>query len=166
MKSFFTVEPKKKAVPTLAQLRAALEKASAHSLSVVSERWPASSSSFAPRKDQTQSMNGGCGGLWMELHGHTAAYGVAAFNNKGVWDRAISKDGTKLKGKELLAAQERFRASLIRQLQQKWEEEERGLLDSVDASIINAEVIHALVLYLYSIERRCAGRKPMPHQYL
>ena len=89
MKSFFTIEPKKKAISTLAQLRAALEKASAHSLSVVSERWSAISSSFALRirKGQTQSMNGGCGGLWMELHGHTAAYGVAAFNNKGVWDR-------------------------------------------------------------------------------
>ena len=105
MKSFFTVEPKKKAVPTLAQLRAALEKASAHSLSVVSERWPASSSSFAPRKGQTQSMNGGCGGLWMELHGHTAAYGVAAFNNKGVWDRAnlIKPQSTYLNIIELLS---------------------------------------------------------------
>jgi hypothetical protein len=57
MKSFFAVQPKKKAIPTLAQLRTALEKASAHSLAIVSERWPASSSSFAPQKGKTQSMN-------------------------------------------------------------------------------------------------------------
>ena len=94
----------------------------------------------------------------MNIHGHSAAYGVPAFNDHGVWFRATSTGGTKLRGSELLAAQEKFRTSLIKQLQQKWEDEERGLLDSVDASIINAEVIHALVSYLYSIERQCAGR--------
>ena len=50
----------------------------------------------------------------MQLHGHNvnAAYGVPAFNQKGVWRQATSKQ-EKLTGAALDGAQDAFRTRLI-----------------------------------------------------
>ena len=119
VKSFFKPVKVLKATLTLKQLRPAVEQAAARSLAITIDRWPANHPSFLPKKGP-QSMHGGCGGLWMQLHGHSAAYGVPAFNQKGVWRQATSKQKagvwTKLTGAALDGAQEAFRTRLIAQL--------------------------------------------------
>ena len=85
-------------------------------------------------------MNGGCGGLWMQIHGHSPAYGVAKFNDNGVWLRKATRDGTKLTGDDLTTAQEQFRTRLVQQLQRKWVAEESELLSAVPDAIVAAEV--------------------------
>ena len=76
--SFFAKEPKARSIPTLNQLTTAVEKAAACSLAIATERWPATHPSFKPNRGKAQSMNGGCGGLWMQIHGHSPAYGVSS----------------------------------------------------------------------------------------
>ena len=51
--------------------------------------------------------------MWMNIHGHSVAYGVPAFNNHGVWLRATSTGGKQYTGKALETAKETFRTRLI-----------------------------------------------------
>ena len=114
MKSFFAVKPKKKATATLTQLRTALDKASARSIAVVTERWLATHPAFKPNLGKAQSMNGGCGALWMNIHGHSAAYDVPAFNDRSVWFRATSTGGKQHTGKALETLTENLWGEVLR----------------------------------------------------
>jgi hypothetical protein len=139
--SHFAKKPKKKAIHSLHQLRSAVDTAAERALAIFSERWPARHPSFEPQPGQSQSMNGGCGALWMILHGHSASYGVPAFN-RTIWQRAVHnpKTGKRHTGKGLATASEAYRTSLIQQLRDKWAKEESELLASVPAAIAAAEV--------------------------
>jgi hypothetical protein len=138
--SFFKKVTTTPSVATLSQLQSGLESAAARSIAIVTERWPVTHPAFKTNPGKAQSLHGGCGALWMTIHGHSAAYGVPAFNVRGVWLRATSTDGKKHTGKALETAKEAFRTRLILQLRRKWEQDERELLSSVPVVIAAAEV--------------------------
>jgi hypothetical protein len=141
--SLFKKQPPK--ALTLQQFEARLVTAQARLLSILVERWPASHRSFPVPKGQPQTMHGGCGGLWMELHGHTSIIGVQEFNGqnkteRGLWFQRRSDGGKKLTGKQLTDAEDLFRAELIEGLREKWRNEEEKLLSTLPSVILAAEV--------------------------
>ena len=135
--SFFTKQSTSKPIPNLRQLQAAVCVAAQRSVAQVTEQWPATHSSFQQKEGKLQTMHGGCGGLWMVLHGHSSS-----INDNGVWAQ-VQKDpqtGKKATGDKLLARQQAFRNQLINQLRAKWDREERELLQSIVPAIAAAEV--------------------------
>jgi hypothetical protein len=139
LESFFVSKPTVHHAPGLVLLEKDLRTAQFRSRAVLTERWPASHSSFEPKRSPgrdgvlraaAQTMHGGCGGLCMVMHNHSAAYGVKEFNRKnGVWYRVNHLGTKKLALPARRAAQEAFRTRTVDARRAKWAQAELDLID-------------------------------------